>query len=304
MGKFEARKAQKRQLAVKVLCAGSSGSGKTLTALRLAKGIVSKEGGQIFMINTEGDRGEMYGKGSKWNMDYEIIDLPDPRSPENYIEAIQYCIDQGASVIIIDSLSHEWNYLNEVVNNMPGNSFNNWGKVKPRHRKLVDFIVEAKTHIIATGRGKDEYVMEVNDKGKQAPKKVGIGIQQEKDTEYEYMVTFNIMQDTNVATVMKDNTGIFEGRYEVLTEKDGEALYNWANSGDAPVETKKVNTADLSVLREEIIGLAKELGGSKNNDVKNICETTIGTLNPNKSDDVVKLTTLRDELKVLKGGQK
>lgn len=289
MGKFQARQAEKRKLALKILLSGSSGSGKTYSALRLATGIVNKAGGEIYLINTEGDRGEMYAEKFK----YKIVDLPEPRSPENYIEAIQYCMDEGASVIIIDSLSHEWNYLNEQVNNMPGNSFNNWGKQKPRHRKLVDFIVEAKVHIIATGRGKDEYVMETNDKNKTQIKKVGVGVQQEKDTEYEYMVTFNIAQDTNVATPMKDNSELFTNKYSVLCEKDGEALYDWANSGDAPVQKP---TYDIAKLRADIIEVAKAKGGSKNPDVKEACEKLIGTINPNKSDDGAALTQLLDEL--------
>lgn len=292
MGKFQARQAEKRKLALKILLSGSSGSGKTYSALRLATGIVNKAGGEIYLINTEGDRGEMYAEKFK----YKIVDLPEPRSPENYIEAIQYCMDEGASVIIIDSLSHEWNYLNEQVNNMPGNSFNNWGKQKPRHRKLVDFIVEAKVHIIATGRGKDEYVMETNDKNKTQIKKVGVGVQQEKDTEYEYMVTFNIAQDTNVATPMKDNSELFTNKYSVLCEKDGEALYDWANSGDVPVQKP---TYDIDKLRADIIEVAKAKGGSKNPDVKEVCERLIGTINPNKSEDGKALTQLLDELKAI-----
>lgn len=292
MGKFQARQAEKRKLALKILLSGSSGSGKTYSALRLATGIVNKAGGEIYLINTEGDRGEMYAEKFK----YKIVDLPEPRSPENYIEAIQYCMDEGASVIIIDSLSHEWNYLNEQVNNMPGNSFNNWGKQKPRHRKLVDFIVEAKVHIIATGRGKDEYVMETNDKNKTQIKKVGVGVQQEKDTEYEYMVTFNIAQDTNVATPMKDNSELFTNKYSVLCETDGEALYDWANSGDVPVQKP---TYDIDKLRADIIEVAKAKGGSKNPDVKEVCERLIGTINPNKSEDGKALTQLLDELKAI-----
>lgn len=289
---FQIRKAEKRQLALKILCAGSSGSGKTYSALRLATGIVNKTGGEIFLINTEGDRGEMYANKFKYN----ILDLPEPRSPEKYMEAIQACIDAGASVIIIDSLSHEWNYLNEQVNNMQGNSFNNWARQKPRHRKLVDFIVESKVHIIATGRGKDEYVMETNEKNKTSIKKVGVGVQQEKDTEYEYMVTFNIAQDTHVATVMKDNTGLFDNKFDVLNEKDGEALYDWANSGNEPVKAPEY---DIPKLREDIIARAKELGGSKNPNVKEACERLIGTLNPNKSEDGRALTQLLDELKAI-----
>lgn len=294
--KFQSRKAQKRQLALKILCSGSSGSGKTKSALRLATGIVGKTGGSIYLINTEGDRGEMYAN----EFDYQIIDLPEPRSPENYIEAIKYCMNEGASVIIIDSLSHEWNYLNEQVNNMQGNSFNNWGRQKPRHRKLVDFIVEAKVHIIATGRGKDEYVMEVNDKGKSTPKKIGVGIQQEKDTEYEYMVTFNIAQDTHVATCMKDNTGLFNNKFDVLTEKDGEALYDWANSGvEAPF--------NISKAQQDIINLATELGGSKDPDVTKATISILGEANPkNCTDEVLLKQSLAalNSLKASRGGSK
>ena len=267
--KFQSRKAEKRQLALKILCSGSSGSGKTYSALRLATGIINKAGGEIYLINTEGDRGEMYGG----QFNYQIVDLPEPRSPENYIEAIKYCINEGATVIIIDSLSHEWNYLNEQVNYMHGNSFNNWGKQKPRHRKLVDFIIESKAHIIATGRGKDEYVMETNEKGKSMPKKIGVGVQQEKDTEYEYMVTFNITQDTHVASCMKDNTGLFNNKFDVLTEKDGENLYDWANSGSKPL----FNIADA---QQEIIDLAKELGGSADKEILKATKDILGVANP------------------------
>ena len=253
---FQARDARKTQLAVKVLCSGASGSGKSYAALALATGIVNKAGGDIYLINTEGDRGDLHGKTFK----YKIVDLEEPRSPERYLEAIKWCIEQGATVIIIDSLTHEWNYLNEQVNNSGQNSFQVWGKMKPRHRKLADFITSCKTHIIATGRGKDEYVLEINEKGKQTPKKVGVGVQQEKDTEYEYMLTFNIAQDTHVATAMKDNTGLFEGRYNPITVKDGEMLYDWAMSG----EKKEPTLAEkLAPLQTKVTNAAIEKGGSK-----------------------------------------
>lgn len=122
----------------------------------------------------------------------------------------------------------------------------------------MEKILQSPIHIIATSRGKDDYVME-DKNGKQIPKKVGVGSQQEKDIEYNYTATFNIDQETHVATVAKDNTHIFEGRYDVLNEKDGERLIDWANTGDGempkepvkaptPVETPK---SDIdSALRE------------------------------------------------------
>ena len=95
----------------------------------------------------------------------------------------------------------------------------------------MEKILQSPIHIIATSRGKDDYVME-DKNGKQIPKKVGVGSQQEKDIEYNYTATFNIDQETHVATVAKDNTHIFEGRYDVLNEKDGERLIDWANTGE------------------------------------------------------------------------
>ena len=282
---------------MKILLSGASGSGKTYSALRLATGIINKTGGEIYLINTEGDRGEMYG--NKFN--YNIIDLPEPRSPENYMEAIQYCVDNGASVIIIDSLSHEWNYLNEQVNNMPGNSFNNWGKQKPRHRKLVDFIVETKVHLIATGRGKDEYVMENDEKTKKTQiKKVGVGVQQEKDTEYEYMVTFNIAQDTNVATAMKDNSGLFTNKYDVLTEKDGEALYDWANGGEERVPTLEEK---LKPLQKQVTDTAVKKGGSKNPSVVEVLKK-YEIINPSDCLDEEKLNNTLKELEKIENKEK
>ena len=295
--KFQARKAEKRKLALKILLSGASGSGKTYSALRLATGIINKTGGEIYLINTEGDRGEMYG--NKFN--YNIIDLPEPRSPENYMEAIQYCVDNGASVIIIDSLSHEWNYLNEQVNNMPGNSFNNWGKQKPRHRKLVDFIVETKVHLIATGRGKDEYVMENDEKTKKTQiKKVGVGVQQEKDTEYEYMVTFNIAQDTNVATAMKDNSGLFTNKYDVLTEKDGEALYDWANGGEERIPTLEEK---LRPLQKQVTDTAVKKGGSKNPSVVEVLKK-YEIINPSDCLNEEKLNNTLKELEKIENKEK
>lgn len=59
-----------------------------------------------------------------------------------------------------------------------------------------------------------------------------MGQQQDKDISYEYTVSLMISQDTHVASADKDNTHLFDGKFEVLTEKDGEKLYDWANQGE------------------------------------------------------------------------
>lgn len=252
---FSFQKAKREKIWVKVLLNGPSGSGKTYTALKLATGMFTKAGGAgIAAIDTENGRIRYYAN----EFDFFDLQLSEPYTSESYIEAISAAVDNGFKILIIDSLSHEWKWLNEVHDKMPGNSFTNWGKLKPRHAALMEKILQSPIHIIATSRGKDDYVME-DKNGKQIPKKVGVGSQQEKDIEYNYTATFNIDQETHVATVAKDNTHIFEGRYDVLNEKDGERLIDWANTGEGempkepvkaptPVETPK---SDIdSALRE------------------------------------------------------
>ena len=97
----------------------------------------------------------------------------------------------------------------------------------------MEKVLQSPIHIISTVRGKDTYVLEDRN-GKQVPKKVGMGYKQRDNTEYNYTLTFNIAQDTHIAEAQKDNTHLFEGRYDVLTERDGKALFDWATAGGAP----------------------------------------------------------------------
>ena len=245
------QKAKREQIWLKVLLTSPSGGGKSYSALRLATGIAKKANSRIAFIGTEGSRDKYYAN----EFDYDLLQLEEPYTDNSYIDALEEAIDLGYQVVIIDSLSHEWKWLNDQHDKMPGNSFQNWGKLKPRHRKFMDSILNAPVHIIATARGKDEWVMEEKS-GKQVPKKIGLGAQQDKDVTYDYTVSLMIEQDTHIASSDKDNTHLFEGRYEILTENDGERLYEWANNSDIPATVKpmpkKVNDDKNAELVEII----------------------------------------------------
>lgn len=165
----------------------------------------------------------------------------------------------------------------------------------------MDKILEAPIHIIVTARGKDEYVLEEKN-GKQQPKKIGMGAQQEKDIEYNYTVTFSLSQDTNVAECQKDNTHLFEGRYEKLTENDGIALYKWANKGKeaAPKKERPVpEPSDAVSIYDEIkdaIGTLTDRGTSRN-EITAAVKGKLGTANYNKIDDEALLAELLQDLK-------
>lgn len=293
------KKAKREQIWLKVLFAGASGSGKTYTALRVATGIAKKTGGKVAAIDTENGRIRYYAN----EFDFDDLQLEMPYSPEKYIEAIDIAIDGGYNVLIIDSITHEWDYCLEQHSKMPGNSYTNWAKITPRHDAFMEKILQSPLHILCTVRGKDEYVLEEKN-GKQVPKKVGLGYKQRDNTEYNYTVTFNIDQKTHVAEAMKDNTHIFEDRYDVLTEKDGEKLFDWANSGDAPAPKPIVKTStfieeDIKEVKKQVVGLAKEKSAISDDiktTVKGILAKYHTSGNPNKIEDIEQLKLLLKDL--------
>lgn len=301
MANNEFKKAKREQVWLKVLLSGASGSGKSYSALRLATGIAKKCNSAIAYIGTEGSRNKYYAD----EFDYDLLELEEPFECEKYMQAIESAIDAGYKVLIIDSMSHEWKWLNDVHDKMPGNSFTNWGRLKPRHHKFMDKVLTSPIHIIATARGKDDWVLEEKN-GKQIPKKIGMGQQQDKDISYEYTVSLMIEQDSHIASADKDNTHLFDGRYEVLTEKDGVNLYNWANRGEVPAtktETPKHGSVtyssedELKSIKKEIISICTQLGGQKNETLMTTLKSFVSNGNPNAIKDIEKAKKCLETIK-------
>lgn len=255
-------KAKKEQIWVKMLLAGPSGGGKTFSALRVATGLAKAADSRIAAIDTENGRIRYYAN----DFDFDDMQMDAPYSPEKYMAAIDEAVKAGYRVLIIDSLSHEWSFCLDLVNNMPGtNSYTKWKTVTPRHDAFKEKILQSPIHIIATVRGKDEYVLE-DTNGKKVPKKVGLGYSQRDGLEFDYTTTLNLDQNTHRFQATKDNTHLFEDRYDLLTEEDGVLLYQWANDGDsaAPrsvIEAPKLygGNDELNTIISQIDAIAKSL---------------------------------------------
>lgn len=307
------QKAKKEQIWVKLLLNSPSGGGKTYGALRVATGLAQKCGSRVAAIDTENGRIRYYAD----EFDFDDMQLEEPYSPEKYIAAIDEAVKAGYKVLIIDSTSHEWNFCLEQVNNMPGtNSYTKWKTITPRHNAFVEKILQSPIHIISTVRGKDEYVLE-DSNGKKVPKKVGLGYSQRDGMEFEYTVTLNLDQNTHRFAATKDNTHIFEDRYDVLSEADGIALYNWANDGEphSEVSNKTESTAtpsdnaddnmDLAGIIAEIDHKAKvtlpRAGVSKPDIIAAIKKVTKTTANYNTIQDIDAAKQVLAEMKKLEG---
>lgn len=151
---MEIRRSERKKAKIKLALQGSAGSGKTYSSLLIAKGLVRGDFTKTAIIDTENRSADLYAH----LVDYNVVSLEPPYSPERYIEAIELCEKAGMKVIIIDSISHCWDFLLDVHSNMLGNSFTNWGKVTPRQNAFVNKMLRSNSHIISTMRVKQDYV--------------------------------------------------------------------------------------------------------------------------------------------------
>jgi hypothetical protein len=86
---------------------GGTNSGKTFSALRLAKGIAEAQGKRIAVLDTEGGRTLHLRK----TFDFDVRVLEPPHRPERYLQAAQSAQAKGFGVMVIDSFSMEWRGL-------------------------------------------------------------------------------------------------------------------------------------------------------------------------------------------------
>ncbi len=168
---MQLRKSNRSQAKIRIALQGASGSGKTYSSLLLAYGLC-QNWNKIAVIDTENQSADLYSHLGQYN----VLTLLPPFSPERYMEAIATCEVSGMEVIILDSLSHEWEGeggILDIHGSMAGNSFTNWAKITPRHNALVQKILHSGAHVIATVRSKQDYVI-TEKNGKQVPEKVGL----------------------------------------------------------------------------------------------------------------------------------
>lgn len=143
---FTFKKAVRSESKLRLVLEGISGSGKTYSALRLAKGL----GGKIAVIDTERGSASLYSSLEEIP-EFDVLELIDDFSPDTYIKAIKAAEEAGYDIIILDSITPEWTGKNgclELVDYYAnGNSFNGWKKVTPMHRAFLDAILNSKCHL-------------------------------------------------------------------------------------------------------------------------------------------------------------
>lgn len=190
------KKAEKKNAKLRIALCGPAGAGKTYSALAVA----SAMGGKIAFVDTE------HGSASKYAdiFDFDVVE-PEKFDPRELIETIRAAEKAGYSHVVIDSLSHYWSGKGgelEMVDNAAkrsssGNSFAAWKTVTPVHNELIEAIIGSKINVFVTMRTKTEWVIEKNEFGKNAPRKVGLAPIMRDGIEFEFDICGDIDQDNN-----------------------------------------------------------------------------------------------------------
>lgn len=270
MTSFTFRPAVRENIHLLIGLAGTTGSGKTFSALRLATGLA--RGGPIFGIDTE--NGRMLHYADRFKFQHGL--LAEPYRPTRYLEAITAAEKAGASVIVVDSASHEhagagglldWHdeLLDEFVardkSNRPewqvrdSNNMRAWIEPKREHKAFVQKLLQIGAHVILCFRAEPKVEMKKDDKGKTviAPKESPVGAEgyipvAEKNLPYEMTVSFLLTANAPGVPIpikLEEQHRPFVDLSKPITERTGEMLAEWAAGSKATASKASGALADL-----------------------------------------------------------
>lgn len=239
--------AKKEIVPLKLAISGASGSGKTYSALRLARGLVGPTG-RVAVVDTENKSASLYADRFKFDVcnveprEYQYNGGRQTMKSFNaadFANAVNAAISAKYDVLIVDSASHAWEATLDAKTRLDaggGNSFTNWGAAGNLWKNVVNTILQAPIPVIACFRSKTEYVLETSESGKIVPRKFGLAPIARDGSDYEFTTWFEVDRN-HLATASKDRTEIFDAPV-LIDEHIGEAFANWLKT--ETVEPKKV----------------------------------------------------------------
>jgi hypothetical protein len=248
MNSFSFRPAVRENVGLLIGLAGSSGSGKTYTAMRLAAGIAGDR--PFAVIDTEAGRAKHYADQFR----FDHGDLRPPFRPEAYEQAIVAADEAGYPVIVVDSMSHEHageggllDWHEEEFQRMGGRDavkMTAWIKPKMAHKQMVQRLLQVRAHLILCFRAEEKIeIIKVMEDGKQktkiVPKESPTGLSGwipvcEKTLPYELTASFLLTADApgvpKPIKLQAQHHALFP-LDRPITEESGRLIASWATGG-------------------------------------------------------------------------
>lgn len=237
--------------------AGQSGDGKTYTALLMARGMVDKAS-EIGFLDTENKRGSLYA--DILDGKFMIGDLHPPFSPKRYSQAIQEFQEAGVKVLVIDSITHEYEGtggLDDIANAPKANGevrkVADWNTAKREHRGFMNILLQSNMNIICCIRARDKVKIEVI-KGKQEFVPQGLQPVCEKNFMFEMTVSVMMGNEGKTQQHLKLPSFLreaFGNGQDYLGIETGKKIREWLERGDKPdPEIERIKSEALLVCEK------------------------------------------------------
>jgi ABC-type dipeptide/oligopeptide/nickel transport system ATPase subunit len=235
---FVIKPAKREKVPLSIGLFGCSGSGKTFTSL--ATGIAALNGGNIHLIDTEANRALHYSD----RFTFHHVPFDAPFGSLDYLQVIQQCVSAGASVIIIDSASHEHEgpggYLEthdrEVERLSRGDESKRgavnllaWAKPSAHRRQFINGLIQINTNLILCFRSKEKVKPE---KRNGRTEVVEQGCMPISGDSLLYEMTLNILLAARAGGIAKWNSS-FPGELKMMKLPEP---FNWLAGREAPLD--------------------------------------------------------------------
>jgi AAA domain-containing protein len=244
---FQFRPAARENVSLLIGLAGASGSGKTYTAMRLAKGIAGDN--PFCVIDTEAGRAKHYADLFR----FDHGDFKPPFTPSAYADAILAADKAGYPVIVIDSFSHEHAGEGGILDMQEAEyqrmgareavKMTSWIKPKSEHRKMVSRLLQVRAHLILCFRAEEKIEMVKGSDGKieVRKKQTATGLDGwvpicEKNLPYELTASFLLMASkpgVPLPIKLQEQHKALFPLDKPITEESGAKLAAWALGGAA-----------------------------------------------------------------------
>jgi len=241
--------------------AGQSGDGKTYTALLIARGMVSKPS-EIGFLDTENKRGSLYA--DILDGPFMIGDLYPPFSPTRYAAAIKQFQDAGVKVLVIDSVTHEWEGdggCDDIANSPKADGTKrkvaDWLGAKREHKKFMNVLLQSNMDVICCIRAREKTDF------KDPTKPVSLGIQPICEKNFMFELTASIMMEgqgklqrhLKVPSFLQDAFGNGQG---YLGVDAGKKIRKWLDNGEKEnPEITRLKSEALLICEKGVAELTK-----------------------------------------------
>lgn len=306
------KKAAKKEVKLTMGISGPAGAGKTLSALRIARGLVGPHG-KIALIDTEGAKANAYADVIENG--YDIAQFESPFELDKLEDTLDEAVEAGYQVVVVDSLSHfyagEGGILQQVEDESVrngGNGMKAWAYVTPKVNRFLEKLKAMPIHVIVTLRSKTTYEISRNDKGKVSVQKLGLApIWKGDSIDFEMDHMLKMTTDHRAIVDKTRLIGLTDKIFDKPDEKLGKQIKEYLSGGIvSPIEPEPAvadesaeEPAEKIAPKQQLLSQLEDLAQATGRDIAEWFPKIAAAHNKEKIEDMTQVA-LKEVIKKVK----